>query len=363
MTIRSIEAIPLVLPYEMFGPKPLFAGHPRQMEILLVRVETADGRVGWGEAFGYAVWPATRAALEQLVAPLALGRDETDIAALNLELQRPLHLLGRTGAVTFALSGLDIALWDLAGKTANQPVSALLGGARHGDLPVYASLMRYTDPALATRNAVLAHERGFTAIKLHETGVEHVQQAREALGAQVGLMMDVNCPWTVEAALDVARRVRPFDLIWLEEPVWPPEDFAALARLRGNCDVKISAGENVMSATHFEQMFEARAVDIAQPSVTKIGGISEFMKIVLLARRYGVPLVPHCPYFGPGLLASLHIASTFMDETMIEYSFADLGASPLGDAIAVRNGRIAIPNEPGLGRDPDPDVVKRYRVA
>lgn len=363
MTIRSIEAIPLVLPYEMFGPKPLFAGHPRQMEILLVRVETADGRVGWGEAFGYAVWPATRAALEHLIAPLALGRDETDIAGLNLALQRPLHLLGRTGAVTFALSGLDIALWDLAGKAANRPVSALLGGARHRDLPVYASLMRYTDPALAARNAVLARERGFTAVKLHETGVEHVRLAREALGPQVGLMMDVNCPWTSDEAIDAARRVEPFDLVWFEEPVWPPEDFAALARVREHCNVSISAGENVMSATHFAQMFEAGAVDVAQPSVTKIGGISEFMKIVPLAQRYGVPLVPHCPYFGPGLLASLHVASTFADETMIEYSFADLGASPLGDAIAIRNGRIAIPDGPGLGRDPDPDVVERYRVA
>ncbi len=97
MTIRSIEAIPLSLPYEMFGPKPLFAGHPRQMEILLVRVETDDGQVGWGEAFGYAVWPATRAALVHLVAPLAIGRDETDIAALNLQLQRSLHLLGAHG--------------------------------------------------------------------------------------------------------------------------------------------------------------------------------------------------------------------------------------------------------------------------
>ncbi len=159
-------------------------------------------------------------------------------------------------------------------------------------------------------------------------------------------MMDVNCPWTFDEALDIARQVQRFDLMWFEEPVWPPEDFVALAKLRQRCDVSISAGENVMSATHFEQMFEAGAVDIAQPSVTKIGGISEFMKIAGIARRYGVPLVPHCPYFGPGLLASLHIASTFEDETMIEYSFADLGASPLGDAFAVSNGRIPIPQAP-----------------
>jgi D-galactarolactone cycloisomerase len=363
MTIRSIEAIPLTLPYDLFGPKPLFAGHPRQMEILLVRVETEQGQVGWGEAFGYAVWPATRAALEYLVAPLAVGRDEREIGALGEQLQRQLHLLGRTGAVTYALSGLDIALWDLAGKAAGQPVSSLLGGARHRDLPVYASLMRYTDPALVARNAALARDRGFAAVKLHEIGVEHVRRAREAIGPELGLMIDVNCCWPVAQALEIARELMPYNLLWFEEPVWPPEDFSGLAHVRARSGIPVSAGENVMSAKHFEQMFEAGAVDIAQPSVTKIGGISEFMKIVGSAGHHGVPLVPHCPYFGPGLLASLHIASTFVPETMIEYSFADLGASPLGDAIAIRDGRIAIPQGPGLGCDPDPEIIARYRLA
>jgi len=103
-------------------------------------------------------------------------------------------------------------------------------------------------------------------------------------------------------------------------------------------------------------------VDYAQPSVTKIGGVTEMMRIAGLARDRGVKLVPHSPYFGPGLLATLHMAAAFEHESMIEYSFADLGANPLGDAIAVRDGRIALPRGPGLGRDPDPDIVARYRV-
>src|ERR1700748_3456189 len=116
MSIRSVEAIAFRPPYDMFGPKPLLGGQPRQMDILLVRVETADGVVGWGEAFGFVVWPATRTALEQVVAPLVIGRDESDIAGLMDSLNRQLHLLGRSGPVTYALSGLDIALWDIAGK-------------------------------------------------------------------------------------------------------------------------------------------------------------------------------------------------------------------------------------------------------
>jgi D-galactarolactone cycloisomerase len=362
MTIRSITPIALDLPFEVGGPKSQFAGRPRQMAMLLVRVETDDGIIGWGEAFGYAVWPATRTALETLIAPLATGRDERDIAALLGDLQRKLHLLGRTGPVMYAMSGLDIALWDIAGKAAGKPLADLLGGARRQDFPAYASLVRYNDPALVARNAKAAVERGYRAIKLHEIGVEQVRAAREAIGPGVKLMMDTNCPWTVAEAIAMAAKVREYDLYWFEEPVWPPEDFAGLARVRRECGIAVSAGENAVSLTDFQFMFDAGAVDYAQPSVTKIGGVTEMMRVAELARERGVTLVPHSPYFGPGLLATLHMAAAFAHETMIEYSYTDLGANPLGDAIAVKNGRIALPAGPGLGRDPDPAVLERYRV-
>lgn len=360
MTIKSIDTIALDLPYEIHGPRPLFAGASRNMDILLVRVETEDGVVGWGEAFGYGVWPATRAALHSLVKPLAMGRDERDIAGLMGDLNRKLHLLGRTGPVVYALSGLDIALWDIAGKVAGKPISALLGGARHTKLPCYASLMRYTDPALVAKNAAMAVGRGYRAVKLHELTEAQVKAAREAIGPEVQLMMDVNCPWNVKEALAVADSVRAYDLTWFEEPIWPPEDFNALAEVRRSCGIPITAGENAMSAKNFEQMFEAHAVDIAQPSVTKIGGISAMLEIAALAAQHGVRLIPHCPYFGPGLLASVHIAAAFAQETMIEYSWADLGANPLGEAIEVKDGYIAVPTAPGLGRDPDPAILMQY---
>ena len=177
MTIRSVDTIALNLPYEIYGPKPLFAGRPRFMEILLVRVETDSGIVGWGEAFGFSVWPATRAAIQSMVGPLAVGRDERDIPALMADLNRKLHIVGRTGPVVYGLAGLDIALWDIAGKAAGKPVSALLGGARHAKLPCYASLMRYTDPQLVHKNAAAAVARGYQAVKLHETGAAQVKAA------------------------------------------------------------------------------------------------------------------------------------------------------------------------------------------
>ena len=367
MTILRADAIPISLPYEIGGPKPMLAGRPRTMDILLIRVETDKGLIGWGDAFCYGIGPATRAAFEHLIAPWVVGRDESDIAGLHETLSRQLHLLGRGGAAMFALAGLDIALWDIAGKAAGQPLCALLGGAQHKTLPVYASLMRYANADLVARNTTAALERGYRAIKLHEITANEVRAARGAMGgggagSSGALMMDVNCPWTVEEALSIADQVRPYDLLWFEEPVWPPEDFAGLAEVRKRCGIPLAAGENNMSALHFAQMIEAGAVDYAQPSVTKIGGVTEFMKVVKLAAGHKVTLMPHSPYFGPGLLASIHMTATLAQETMIEYSFADLGANPLGDAIIPRNGRIDVPQGPGLGRDPDMEVVERYRV-
>ena len=161
----------------------------------------------------------------------------------------------------------------------------------------------------------------------------------------------------------MARQLRPYALTWFEEPVFPPEDFAGLASVRRDGGIPIAAGEIAVSPTNFAQMFDAGAVDFAQPSVTKIGGVSAMMRIVRLAHDRGVTLVPHSPYFGPGLLATVQIAAAMQTEPMIEYSFAELGGNPLGDAIAVRGGRIAVPAGPGWGRDPDPQVIEKYRVS
>jgi len=372
MTIRSVDTVAVTLPFEMGGPKPMFGGKPRQMEMLLVRVETDDGLVGWGEAFGFAVWPSTRTALHTLVAPLAVGRDEADIAGIRNDLARKLHLLGRTGPVMFALSGLDIALWDLAGKRAGQPLWKLLAalpaarGSAAGEgvrLPAYASLLRYGDANLVYANTARAVAAGFRQIKLHEITVDAVAAARAAAGPDAALMMDCNCPWSGDEALAIADGVRPQGLAWFEEPVWPPEDFPTLARVRRHCGIPVSAGENAMSAGDFERMFEAGAVDIAQPSVTKIGGVSGFVDVVEVARQHGVRVVAHSPYFGPGLLATLHLTHALLEAgTPIEYSFVELGENPLRRTTEVANGTIGVPDLPGLGADPDPGTLERCTI-
>jgi D-galactarolactone cycloisomerase len=174
-------------------------------------------------------------------------------------------------------------------------------------------------------------------------------------------MVDTNCPWSVGEALEMARRFAPYDLHWLEEPVFPPDDHAGLAALRA-AGMPIAAGENASSLGDFKKMFDARAVDFAQPSVTKIGGVSEMMKVIALAEAYGVTMVPHCAYFGAGFLASLHIAATLTHAVPFERLYLDLDASPYAKWTEASDGRMTVPQGPGLGCDPDQGVIAKYRT-
>jgi L-alanine-DL-glutamate epimerase-like enolase superfamily enzyme len=329
--------------------------------ILLVRVETDTGLVGWGEAFCYACTDAVRAALHHMIAPLAVGQDASDIASLSYDLQQKLHLFGRYGVTIFALSGLDIALWDIAAKAANLPLCRLLGGAVRDNLPAYASLLKYRDPEKVAARVKLATQQGYRYIKLHETEEAEVRAARLAAGDDVAIMVDTNCPWTPEQARHMTLKLRPYGLHWLEEPIFPPEDFAAIARLRAGTGVAMAAGENNCTSFQFRDMFAVGAVDYAQPSVTKVGGVSEFLKVAALADAAGVTLMPHSPYFGPGFLATLHLlAARGTPGGMIERYHMDLEASLYGELVTPVKGHFAVPTGPGLGRDPDPDVIKTY---
>src|SRR6267142_83674 len=215
--------------------------------------------------------------------------------------------MSRNGPVAFALSGLDIALWDLKGKVAGAPIWKLLGGTGRPRVEAYASLMRL-GPAHVGKVAADAAARGYRHIKLHEHSVEAVAAARAAVGPDVPLMLDTNCFWpTVEAAREAARQMQPHSLAWLEEPLYPPDDFEGLARLRREAGVPIAAGENLGNRHDVRRIAQAQAVDIVQPSLAKMGGISEVVHAIADAGRLGVRVVPHSPYSGPALVAAVHV--------------------------------------------------------
>ena len=360
MKITAFESILLTIPYRTSGGLRSIAGRPAAgLNMLLVRLETDDGLTGWGEAFGHGVSPATKTALDTLVGPMLIGRDARDIDALMDDLTRTLHLFGRNGPVIYALSGADIALWDIAGKIAGEPLYAMFGGTARA-VPAYASLLRCTGPDAVAESCRKAVAEGYRHIKLHEITEPAVKAARDALGPNIPLMVDTNCPWTREEALAMIDALRGYDLHWLEEPLWPPEDYAGLAKLRAT-GVPIAAGENA-SMVDFRPAFEMGALDVAQPSVTKIGGITQMRRIIEVAREFGVRVVPHCPYFGPGFIASLHLIAALPADVTVERLAVDLEASPFGDFIDAKNGDMRVPQAPGLGVDPDPDMIARYRT-
>jgi L-alanine-DL-glutamate epimerase-like enolase superfamily enzyme len=364
MKITRVETLVLNLPMLIDGPAPLLGGRARtSIDMLLVRVETDGGVVGWGEAFGHRIFHATRAAIDTLLGPMCVGRDPAHIQAIHDDLSRGLHGVGRNGPTLYALSGIDIALWDIAGKVAGLPLYRLLGGGARADLPAYASLLRYGTAEAVARYTAQARERGYRLIKLHEITVPEIKAGREAAGPGVPIMVDTNCPWTVTEAIAMAHRLAEFELTWLEEPVWPPEDLAGLAEVRARGGIPTAAGENYGTAWEFRRAFEARALAYAQPSVTKVGGVTELRRVMALGETFGVPVVPHSAYFGPGLLASIHCIAAMPRETPVERFYCDFADTPLGEAIHPKNGRIAVPQGPGLGVDPDPELLRRLRTS
>src|SRR5579863_5283229 len=233
MKIIAVETSLTRIPFDM-GAKPVsFGGVGWQaLNTLWVRIVTDQGLEGWGEGFGHACVAATKTVCDTQLAPAILGQDAHDIAGLRARLQKTLHLFGRNGPHIYALSALDIALWDIAGKAANLALWRLLGGTPREHLTPYASLLRYGAPELVAAACERALARGFRAIKLHEIELPMIRAARDAIGPDIPLMVDTNCPWTVQEATDMARALRPLNLTWLEEPVWPPEDHAGRARVR-----------------------------------------------------------------------------------------------------------------------------------
>jgi len=363
MKITAVETTWTRIPFDMGGKPAVTGGLGWQtMNTVWLRIITDQGLEGWGEGFGHASAATTKTVMDTQLAPAVLGQDARDIAGLRARLGKAFHSFGRNGAHVFALSALDIALWDIAGKAAGLPLWRLLGATPVQHLTSYASLLRYGEAGMVAAACERAVARGYRDIKLHETTVPEVRAARQAIGAETRLMVDTNCPWTVGQAIEMARRMRDCDLTWLEEPVFPPGDLSGLAQVRREGGVPIAAGENAAGLHDFRAAFEAGALDVAQPSVIKIGGPSAMLEIAALAKACGVRVVPHNAYFGPGFLASLHVNAAIAPDAPFERLFIDLEASPLHELVVAENGRVRVPDGPGLGRDPDMAVMQRYRL-
>jgi L-alanine-DL-glutamate epimerase-like enolase superfamily enzyme len=360
MKITAVESILLAVPFEDHGGVWRHGGR-KVFQTLMVRIDTDQGLSGWGEVFTKNGDLALKALFDTHVAPALVGRDATHIAAIKRELEKLHHNFGRVGLIAFCVSAVDLALWDILGQAAGLPLYRLLGGATRSEVPLYASLTRYGDPRAVANTVERAVKDGYGAVKLHEVLVDTVISARAAAGREVSLMLDTNCPWSLAEAKRNARRLEPYDLTWLEEPTWPPENVQALAELRRSTSIPIAAGENAGSLADYRAMFEAGAVDVVQPDIAKAHGLSEALKVAALAEAHDVQFMPHCFMIGPGYVHTLHLAAA-LEVPLLERYYIDLAAEPLGDVVKPKNGRAAVPQGPGLGCAPDPDAVRLYRV-
>ncbi|NYT76671.1 mandelate racemase/muconate lactonizing enzyme family protein [Alcaligenaceae bacterium] len=330
-----------------------------RMESLLLRLHADDGRQGWGEAFGHLCNPATFAAMASSVGRFFLHRQTEDsidgIATTMKRAHQAFHGFGSTGPVVYALSAFDTALWDLCAQAAGQPVRRLLNPNARDIIQVYASMPSYNNnPQEVAAQVRRAADAGYQKIKLHETGNVAILAARDALEPGIELMVDVNCPWTRDEGQRRVSDLRAARLSWLEEPLWPPDDMEGLAMLRGQ-GLSIAAGENAAGVQGMLQYLREKSVDIVQPSVAKIGGISGVAAVMHMAREHGVRVVPHCFYYGAGLSATAQIVAAMDDTVFLEVPFlnwhgalhAQLPVKPL----------MTLTRDPGLGFIPDMDVI------
>ena len=365
MKITGLEVYELQIPFsrgvEQKAPSSFLKADA--LDFCLVKIETDVGIVGWGDAFAFHCRRSVAEAINHMIKPYLIGKNPMDVQQINFELQKTLHLFGRYGITMFAISAVDIALWDIVSKFSKVPLHNILGSSGNKKMPAYASLWRYEDADCVQDRCKHAISLGYKYIKLHEVFTSEVKAAREIVGDEIPIMVDTNCPWTKDQAKQMLNEWEEYNLYWVEEPINPPEDFDSLSNLRTEVFFFFSAGENACTSFEFKKMFEADAVDYAQPSVTKVGGITEFKKVVSLAETYGVQVMPHSPYFGPGFLATLHLAQSMPNPGLLERFFLDFEAYLYPEEIFnPQDGFFKVPNGIGLGFDPDKNVLKDYLI-
>ncbi len=337
----------------------------------LIAVHTDTGLVGLGSVFTND--DLVRASLA-LLEPLYVGENALEPERVSEKLHQHMFWLGRGGSITHSISGIDIALWDLLGKATGQSVGRLLGGRYRERVQPYASLLMQ-EPAKMRESLLAVKAQGFRAFKIGwgpfgresaATDEAIVSAAREAIGPDCRLMVDAggsDAYWTngYKWALNAARMLANYDVYWFEEPLQPDalEDFVLL---REHSPIAIAGGEVLTRRQAFQPWLQARAFDIVQPDVTKVGGISEERRIAWMAQDHGVRFIPHGWNTAVGLAADLQLASAFPGTDLVEY----LTGSPFIDDITIggwkldADGMLSIPTQPGLGLQLDPDAVARY---
>ncbi|MGB0741076.1 MAG: mandelate racemase/muconate lactonizing enzyme family protein [Planctomycetaceae bacterium] len=347
-------------------------GHEPQEDLhTLVSVRTDSGLTGWGSCFTSG---SLIAGSIQLLWPLLKGQPGNEPERVSEMLHQSTFWQGRGGAVTHAVSGLDIALWDLMGQACGQSVSRLLGGNYRDRIRPYGSIL-FDEPDLLASRLEVVVSQGFRSIKMGWRPFGRrdgkfdellIRTARETVGADVELMVDAGgseqfWPHGPQWAKETARMLAEYGIVWFEEAL-PPDDIDGFVELTRSSAVAISGGEVLTRRQAFQPWIQRRAVDIIQPDVTKCGGLSEFRRIAWMAQDHNVQVVPHGWNTAVGLAADLQISAFLPSARYVEYLtpcayIEQLTAEPF---VVDSEGFLQIPDLPGLGIAVDPDRLKQF---
>jgi D-galactarolactone cycloisomerase len=374
MRIRSVEAIPLryVIPDGAYGSA---RGLVAARTSCLVRVVTDDGVVGIGESFGP---PCVVAAHIHELASIFIGEDPFDHEKCVATALNGRYHWGRTGLHVAALSGIEIACWDIMGKAVGLPIAKLLGGWNRDAIIAYASTGYFTEDSGRYLTFIeQAVAEGFRRIKIKcgdglESDLQRIETVRRIAGDDVEIMVDLNGNYTADLVLRLAQELEGYRIGWIEEPV-PPEDLPGYARIREGCRLPLATGEADALRTGFRDLISRRLIDIVQPDVTACGGIAEAKSIVRMAQAWNIRFSPHVWGGAVSIAASLQLCAAIPPYPHVEREPApllfeyDRGPNGLRDdlfatPLEIDGDRIKIPRAPGLGIELDWSAVDHYRI-
>lgn len=347
---------------------------------LLIKVETDEGISGWGESFCHDAGPAIAVIIDRIYKPLLVGQDALAREVIWSLLYNWTRDYGQKGLTMAAISGIDIAMWDIAGKATGLTISKLLGGNFSERVQAYATGLYITekslkDPVILAEEALDYIDQGFTGIKMkvgfgYNVDRGNVRCVRKAIGDSVKLMVDANHAYSPAMSIRLARQLEDLDIFWFEEPV-VPEDLDGYREVRQATSIPVAGGEAEFSRYGFSQLLTRRCVDFVQPDLCIAGGISETQKIAALASTFGTRLVPHVWGTGVALAAALQFiaaqphnpSSLNSDSQLLEL---DRTENPLRDGslaveLQLKDGYLTIPQGPGLGIEVDEAFLERYK--
>lgn len=353
MIIDRIDPIALRLPKS--------AGAADALYLVLCKVTARSGLVGYGECLCLrpAMQKSLIAAIGDAIAPLFLGKSVEQRERLNVEARLRLASFGRAGTNLNALAAVDMALWDIAGKAAGRSLSDLLGGAERTRVPVMASLDRYNDAGKVTARIAEALDARVAAVKVHEFDLDVIEAARKAVGPQMPFVADCNNAHALADIEGHRTRWQALDLLWLEDPVWPPEALLDSPKLHG---IVVGLGADLGSAEQLA-VYARAPIGVLQPDICMIGGVSETKRAVVLLGPRGVSIAPHTPFIGPAGLATLHFLATMKQPAYYAVIEAQPHMDMYGDSgLTCWQPELGVPTAPGLGFDPDPAFLEMYRV-